>query len=78
MKIRFTGVIDVPDDFDDRGSVDVELLDQISDAVELDTDDAYEALEMCWEEVVCTNDQDCEIHAGDCALSAANQIGGYL
>lgn len=56
MKINFTGWIEVSDDLDDRGSVDIELAGRISDEIDKYDHDLYEEpgelfapLNLTWE-----------------------------
>lgn len=50
MKITFTGTIELLEKFDDRGSVDIWLLNTIEDAIKQgpELDDIYEKLGLIW------------------------------
>lgn len=54
MRIKFTGYWNIPPEgavLDDRGSVDIWLLNFIKETIEAgpETDNIYEALELSWE-----------------------------
>jgi len=53
MKIRFTGEFSVPDDAlpDDRGTVDHWVARELAEVANLDTDDAFNKLNLKWKEV---------------------------
>jgi hypothetical protein len=51
MKIKFTGVIELPEVPDERGTVDVWLLNIIEEIIENgpELDDIYDKLNLSWE-----------------------------
>lgn len=51
MKIRFTGIVDIGPAPDDRGSVDIWVLNEIEAAIHTgpETYDVYDALVLSWE-----------------------------
>lgn len=56
MKIRVSFDMEIPEEPDDRGSVDhwvaSELVEGIQDGDALDTDDLFEEFNVEWEEIV--------------------------
>ncbi len=53
MRVRFTGYYDLPETPEDRGAVDVWLLNHIENVIAQGPElhDIFEALELSWEDV---------------------------